>query len=209
MDLQRKVYRMNWPKLKSFAGGRLGRMVVVLGVAGLLLGAGAGAAEAAMGTQPGTVDLVPNTGPVNSTPTWATSVSCPSGFQGSATFKEVHSDGATTNLIAPIVNGTAAPFTGTLETTIANIKAAGGIANGGTQELFVTCYSAQSGTGNSEPYMNIFIQYSADGTTYSTSSSQGVPVGEVGGIAFAGLAAIGLTWMQLRRRSRRTQPSTS
>src|SRR6202050_3225421 len=112
MDLQRKVYRMNWPKLKSFGNGRLGRMVVVLGVAGLLLGAGAGAAEAAMGTQPGTVNLVPTSGPTSSTPTWATTVSCPSGFQGSATFKEVHSDGATTNLIAPIVNGTAAPFTG-------------------------------------------------------------------------------------------------
>ena len=162
-----------------------------------------------MGTQPGTVNLVPTSGPVNSTPTWATTVACPAGFQGSATFKEVHADGVSTNLIAPIVNGTAAPFSGTLQTTIANIKAAGGIANGGTQELFVTCYSAQSGTGNTMNYMNIFIQYSADGTTYSTSSSQGVPVGEVGGIAFAAVAAIGLTWMQLRRRSRRTQPSTS
>ena len=209
MDLQRKVYRMNWPKLKSFAGGRLGRMVVVLGVAGLLLGAGAGAAEAAMGTDPGTVNLVPTSGPVNSTPTWATTEACPANFQGSAIFREVHSDGVTTNSISPVVNGTAAAFSGTLDTTIANIKAAGGIANGGTQELFVICYSAQSGTGNSENVMNIFIQYSADGTTYSTSSSQGVPVGEVGGIAFAGLAAIGLTWMQLRRRSRRTQPSTS
>ena len=203
MDLQRKVYRMNWPKLKSLGTGRLGRAAAVVGIAGLLLGAGAGAAEAAMGTSPGTVDLNPTTGPVNSTPTWATTVACPSGFQGSAIFREVHSDGVSTNSISSVVNGTASPFGGTLVTSIANIKAAGGIANGGTQELFVICYSAQSGTGSSENVMNIFINYSADGTTYTTSSSQGVPVGEIGGIAFAALAAVGLTWMQLRRRSSR------
>jgi hypothetical protein len=128
------------------------------------------AVPAAMGNDPGTVNLNPASGPTSSTPAWSTTVACPSGFQQSATFKEVHADETTTNLIAPIVNRTAAPFSGTLQASIAQIKSAGGIPNGGTQELFVTCYSAYSGTGNAQNYMNIYITYSADGTSYTTTT---------------------------------------
>jgi hypothetical protein len=84
-----------------------------------------------MGTQPGAVKLNPASAPTSSTPTWSTSVGCPSGFQDSATFKEVHADGTSTNFIAPIANKTAAPFSGTLQASIAQIQKAGGIANGG------------------------------------------------------------------------------
>jgi len=206
MNLQRKVYRMNLPKLKRLATRRLGRTAMVLVVAGGTLLAAEGVAQAAVGTNPGAVQLSATSGATTAKPTWSTTVACKAGFQGSAVFREVHSDGVSTNSISPVVNGTAAPFSGTLQATIAQIQAAGGIPNGGTQELVVICFSGASLTGTSDPEMNLFITYSADGTTYTTGSTQ-VPIGEIGGIVFAGLAAIGLVVMQLRRRSRRTQPS--
>jgi len=147
--------------------------VAVIG--GALLGGyatqAAQAVSAAMGTQPGTVNLNPTSGPTSGRPTWSTTTACPSGFQDSATFKEVHADGTTTNFIAPIVNKTAAPFSGTLQASVAQIQQAGGIPNGGTQELFVTCYSRYSGTGNAQSEMDIYITYSADGTSYKTTTT--------------------------------------
>jgi len=208
MNLQRKVYRMNWPKLKSLATGRLARTALALGLAGgMLLGVGA-PAQAAVGTQPGTVDLVPNTGSTSSTPTWSTTVACPSGFQGSAIFVAVKADGTTFSL-SPVVNGVGAnPFSGVLLANISTIQSVSGIANGSNQELYVACWSGASTTGSSMPYMDIWLNYSADGSTYVTSSSSTpVPIGAIGGLVFAALVAIGLVWMQLRRRSRRTQPS--
>ena len=145
----------------------------VVGGAWLAVYAGqaARAVPAAMGTQPGAVGLNPASGPTSSTPTWSTTVACPSGFQGSATFKEVHADGTTTNFISQIVNKTAAPFHGALQASIAQIQKMGGIPNGGTQELFVTCYSQYSGTGSARNEMDIYITYSASGSTYTTTSS--------------------------------------
>lgn len=210
MNLRGKVYRMNSPKLKSLATGRFGRTAVVVALSGGILVGSAGAALAGtVGTEPGAVQLVPSTGATSSKPTWTTSVACNPGFQGSAVFREVHADGVTTNTISPVVNGTSAPFSGTLQAAMTTIQSLGGIATGGTQELVVICFSGASTTGTSDPEMDIFVTYNADGT-YSTSSTQPVPVGEIGGIALAGLAAVGLGWMQFRRlRSRRQQPAAS
>jgi hypothetical protein len=107
------------------------------------------------------------------------------------------------------VNSVAAPFSGTLQATMAQIQTAGGIATGGTQELVVDCFSGAGETGTLDPEMDTFVTYNADGT-YTETASQPVPVGEIGGVALAGLAAIGLGWMQFRRlRSRRQQPVAS
>ena len=207
MTLQGKVYRMN--SLKALASGRVGRTAAVVALSGGILVGTAGAALASVGTNPGAVQLNPPTGATTSKPTWSTTVACNAGFQGSAVFREVHADGVTTNSISAAVNGTAAPFSGTLQATMAQIQTAGGIAAGGTQELVVVCFSGASLSGTSDNEMNIFVTYNANGT-YSTSATQGVPVGEVGGITLASLVALGLGWMQFRRlRSRRTPPATS
>lgn len=199
---------MNLPKLKPLPIGRLGRTALVLAVAGGMLLGAEGIAEASVGNNPGAVNLNPASGATSTKPTWSTTVGCNAGFQGSAVLREVHSDGITTNSVSPAVNGTAAAFSGTLQATMAQIQGAGGIANSGTQELVVVCFSGASLTGSSDNEMDIFVTYSADGTTYSTGTTQPVPVGEIGGVVFAGLAAIGLVWMQLRRRhSRKTQPN--
>ena len=162
--------------MKLVLGSRNGRLtrwlvgVVAIG-AGMALSSACGS-SAAQGNGTATVEFNPASGPTSSTPTWHTTVACPSGFQGSATFKEVHADGTTTNFIAQIVNGTESPFSGTLQATIAQIQGAGGIPNGSTQKLFVTCYSGQSGTGNAQTEMDLYITYSADGSTYTTSGTR-------------------------------------
>ena len=73
----------------------------------------------------------------------------------------------------------------------------------------MVCFSGASETGTSDNEMDTFVTYNSDGT-YTSSGTQPVPVGEIGGIALAGLAAIGLGFMQFRRlRSRRQQPVAS
>jgi len=170
---------MNWKKPKPMRAGRSVRAAVVLGVAGATVGGmllGAGAAQAAtVGKNPGAVQLSATSGATSAKPTWSTTIACASGFQGSAVFREVHSDGTTTNTISPTVTSVTAPFSGTLQATIAQIQTAGGIANGGTQELVVICFSGPSLTGNSDPEMDIAIHYSADGTTYTTDTNFGSP----------------------------------
>src|SRR3984957_822679 len=157
------------PGMRLVLGSRNGRTTKWLaGVVAIGVGITLTSACASSGSQSGNaqgqgtaaVQLVPATGTTSSTPTWKTSTACPKGFQGSATFKEVHADGTSTNLIAPIVNGTASAFSGTLQASVALIKTAGSIPNGGTQKLFITCYSAQSGTGGTHNGMAMYITYS-------------------------------------------------
>ena len=174
---------MNWPKLKSRRAGRLARTAAMMALAGAAIGGTtvltAGAASAAIGTSPGTLVLTPGgstASPTSTSPTWSTTVGCPTGFQSSAVVKEVHADGTTTNSVSVFVNSATVPLTGPipaqpLQATAAQIQAAGGIPNGGTQELFVTCYSQYSGTGSARNEMDIYITYSASGSTYTTTSS--------------------------------------
>jgi hypothetical protein len=179
---------MNWPKPKSFQAGRLARSVLLLAVASATIGGStllaAGSAEAAVGTQPGTLVLTPGgstANPTSTSPTWSTTVGCPSGFQSSAVVKEAHADG-TSSSASVFVNSATVPLTGAipaqpLQGTMAQIQGFGAIPNGGTQELYVICYSGNSGTGNAQPFMDLFVTYSADGSTYTTSAT--APAGPV------------------------------
>jgi hypothetical protein len=150
-------------QLKEWLAG-----VVAIGV-GVLLSACS--ASAAPSNNAASVTLNPSSGSVNSTPAWSTSIACASGFQGSAIFRELHNDGTTTNSISPVVNGTAAPFHGKLQASIARIQAFGGVAKSGTQKLVVLCFSGPSLTGKSDREMTMYVKYSADGTTYTTSGT--------------------------------------
>jgi hypothetical protein len=159
--------------------GRNGRLmrwlagVVAIGVGVVLSSAcGASAPTSSAAQVAGTVTLHPASGSTSSTPTWSTSVACPTGYQGSAAFTELHADGTSLTTIAPIVNGTNQPFGGTLLGSIAKIQFFGNIPNGGTQELFVQCASAAGDTGNYQNDMKIYITYSADGKSYTTSTTR-------------------------------------
>ncbi|MBV9447135.1 MAG: hypothetical protein JO345_14740 [Streptosporangiaceae bacterium] len=145
--------------------------IVVAGAGGTLLGGCGTSAAQGTSSSSAAVKLDPSSGATNGRPTWSTSTACASGFQGSAVFREVHSDGTTTNSISPAVNGTTTPFHGTLQASIAEIRSIGGFRNGVTQKLVVICFSGPSLTGNSDREMTTYITYSADGTTYTTSGT--------------------------------------
>jgi hypothetical protein len=152
---------------------RLARAAMFVGVAcatagGMVLGAGA--AHAALGTEPGDVALTPGSGATTGTPTWATTVACNTGFQGSAVFRLVLPSGATQS-ISGATNSVTAAFNGTLLDSIQTIAEVYGLANGSTSELVVVCYSGASLTGTASPEMDTFLTLSADGSSYSTSSS--------------------------------------
>jgi hypothetical protein len=142
-------------------------------VGGVLLGGYAAqdaqGAQSALGTNQGAVALKPASGSTNSTPTWSTTTGCPAGFQGSAVFRAVRADG-TTFSISMAADKVTAAFSGTLQGPILEIQSVAGVPNGGSQELAVICFSGDSLTGSSRADMDTFITYSANGTSYTTSS---------------------------------------
>jgi hypothetical protein len=166
---------MNWAKGRPLDPRRPVRAALLLSVAIAAVPLCACSAQAQAGAgaggDPAAVALKPASGSTSSTPTWSTSKACPSGFQGSAVFREVHHDGVSTNSISVGVAGVTGPFSGTLQASIAQIQAAGGIPNGGTQKLVVICFSGSSLTGTSHQEMNLFITYSRNGSTYKTSAT--------------------------------------
>ena len=131
-------------------GGWLAGGVVLSGtVLAIYVAQAAQAGPTAVGTAPGTVKLVPASGPVNSTPTWATTIACPAGYQASGLFTEVNADGSWTS-ISQVVDGTAAPFQGPLQASLTELKSLANIPNGGADELFVICASQQGATGKTD-----------------------------------------------------------
>ena len=151
----------------------LARAALLVGLAGATAGAlvfTAGAARAGVGLEPGDVSLSPTSGSVNSSPTWATTVACPSAYQGSAVFRIEEGGGNTFSISGTVASVTSA-FSGTLQDPISTIVSLAGLANGGTDELVVYCFSGASLTGTSSPEMSTYLTLSANGSTYSTSSS--------------------------------------
>jgi hypothetical protein len=182
-----KGISMNWNK-PDLSAERLGRAAprlraAGLAVAGLVLAAGCSSATAESNTAGSanngttdsatgaTVKLIPGSGSTSSSPTWATSAACPSSLQGSAIFRAINSSGETYD-ISQAVNGTNKAFSGTLQANIATIQSFGGIHNGATQELVILCFSHQALTGTDSREEHMFIHYSADGKTYTTSPTQ-------------------------------------
>jgi hypothetical protein len=156
------------PTIKLKRPALIAGTVAVTAAASLL---GMATANATVGTQPGTVSFNPSSGSTSLTPTWSTTVGCPSGFQGSAVLREVAADGTSTATVSQAINGTANAFSGTLFGTIAQLQANDSFPNGGTQEWAVICFSGASLTGSSQPYMDTWLTYSADGSTYTETNT--------------------------------------
>jgi hypothetical protein len=161
---------MQGKKPKPARVGRLARAALLLGVATATASAlvlSAGVAHASLGDEPGDVSLSPTSGATSVTPTWATTVACNTGFQGSAVFRLVEASGATTDVSAG-TNSVTTAFTGTFSAPIATLQAADSIA-AGTYELVIVCYSGASETGTASPEMDTWLTIS--GTSYTTSNT--------------------------------------
>jgi hypothetical protein len=168
-------------KLKSLS---VGRKVVLAGVAtatvGLaMLGGTAAHAAAPLGNSPGNVAITATSGSAALTSGLTTTAGlwyktltgCPAGSQGSGALTAVNSDGVNTTLISPVTNGTASPWVGQLNSTFKQIQTLTGVGAGQTDELVVDCNSQQSLLGNDVFSQDIFVTYSADGSTFTISNT--------------------------------------
>jgi hypothetical protein len=160
-----------------FKPARLARAGLLAGATAALAGAsvlGAAAALASpIGSGPGLV-LSPASGLTTMSAGSVTynSPACPSGFQGSAVVRAVNSDGTTYN-VSGASNSVAAAFSGTLLNTVnmAAVRDNGDIGPGGTQEIVVQCFSGVSGAGSVTSFVDTFIAWSADGTSWAVGTA--------------------------------------
>ncbi|HUN34052.1 MAG TPA: hypothetical protein VMU95_18785 [Trebonia sp.] len=147
-----------------------GTTITGSGSGGTSVGTGGGngtTSDAAL--KPG-LTLTPATGSVSKDPGYS-SPACPSGYQGSGVVREVSHDG-TTATFSITSNAVSAPFTGTLYASLAQLQSFANIPNGGTQEVTIVCFSAPSEMGSQKPVYDLWVTYSADGKSYTTSSTK-------------------------------------
>jgi hypothetical protein len=176
-------------KRKWVTAGRLRRGAAALGVLGLTAGAAlmtaGSAAQAAVGTMPGDLQLVnagtpiptPGSGALSLQPTWdtiGTPAGCPTGFQAAANIEEYTTAGAKVSLISPNVTaGLTAAFSGTLDGTVGALLNFAGFnaTTPGTVEWVVQCWSGAGGTGTAVQEQDLFVSVAAGATTFTTSAA--------------------------------------
>jgi len=162
-------------KVKSLSARRLRRSVLLLGMVGATAGAAmftAASAQAAVGSQPGNLQLSPATGPSSSTPTWSTTTACPTGFQGSAVLFALNQNGSVGSQIGVgTQTAVTAPFGGSLVGSVGALISTGTDVPVGTpDEWVVGCFASTTGTGTPNFVQSIFVTVTAGGT-YTTSST--------------------------------------
>ena len=148
-------------------------LLAVAAAAVMLLGACSsepGTGSSSAGSTSAAVQLNPPSGPESSSPTWSTTKACASGFQGSGIFRMLLPNGRQLSLSAA-TNSVTTPFHGTLLDPINLIQAYTSLPDGHTVELAIICFSGDSLTGTPDQAMDTFITFSADGKTYTTSST--------------------------------------
>jgi hypothetical protein len=161
---------------------RLRRAAAVVGVVGLTAGAGVlaagGSALAGVGSQPGTLTLLPASGPSSTIPTYQTTIGCPANFQSSAQLSEFNTDGSYGSIIANGVATPTAAFSGSVNYSVANALSLGtNVGPGQTSEWAIGCYSGPAESGNVEYVMSTFVTLSASGSTYTATAAPPGPVG--------------------------------
>ena len=172
-------------KRKWGTAKRRRRGAVVIGVVGLAAATGlltAGVALAGVGAQPGDLELLVSgvsqtSVALSSTPTWATTTACPSGYQGSAVITEYTAPGgAEGSEISSVNNTVTSPFNGTLDSSVGALLAFSPIdisaTAPGTAEWVVGCYTGSGATGSFVNEQSIFLTV-ATGATSATLSSTG------------------------------------
>ena len=150
---------------------RLGRAALFLGVAVATAGSialSAGAANAGVGLEPGTVTLSPASGALSTVPSFSTSAGCPAADGGSAVLR-IEFGGAAFSLTQTINNpGTnnlaSVPFLVSIATVQADLS-----APAGTYEIVVYCFPQASLGGTGVPEMSTYLVIGA--STYSTTNT--------------------------------------
>jgi hypothetical protein len=153
---------------------RLKRTAILLGAGTLVAGAallGAAQANAAVGTQPGALQITPTSGPTTTAMNYSTTTACPAGNQGSAVVRLVDpGTGATANASA-VNNSVATPFSGAMNATFAQLAGVFPDINGATSEMAVFCFPSPSAVGTPIAVQDTFVTIDAAGANYTIGSS--------------------------------------
>jgi Bacterial Ig-like domain (group 3) len=158
---------------------QLKRTAVLLGAGALVAGAsvlGATQAHASLGAQPGDLSFSPSSGAVTTSGiTYSTTTACPAGNNGSGIVRLIdpgnpNTESDSTNLSA-VNNSVTVPFSGTFNTTFSVIEQIFADTVGATSEVAVYCFSGPSATGTAVVEQSTFVSISADGSTYTETSS--------------------------------------
>jgi hypothetical protein len=127
--------------------------------------------------QPGDLKFVPASGPTTASPSWTTKGACPPGHNASAELVAFNLQGDFESRISLPIDGpgpyTSAPGAGVLDFDLNKVRlyATPDVGPDGTIEVAVGCYADGAGLGSAVFVQSIFIHFSANGATYSTSSS--------------------------------------
>jgi len=155
---------------------RLKRTAILLGAGTLVAGAallGAAQANAAVGTQPGALQITPTSGPTTTAMNYSTTTACPAGNQGSAVVRIVDpGTGATANA-STVNNSVATPFSGAMNATFAQLAGVFADIVGNTSEMAVFCFPSPSAVGTPIAVQDTFVTINAAGNHYSISSNGG------------------------------------
>jgi hypothetical protein len=119
----------------------------------------------------GTACLIQTSGASSLTPAWVTRDACPPAYFGSAALYTLNGDGSLGSRISPVVAGVETPFGGTLLADVAQDLSGAGVTDGESDEWVVVCFTGPGGTGQGDDNGPIYVTLSADGSSYTASST--------------------------------------
>jgi Big-like domain-containing protein len=160
------------PRLKRSAA--LAGLVGAAVAAALIVPVSSAQALTPIGQQPGDLTLDPASGPADATMTWSTTTGCPTGFTASANLNIVLDDGSTSTDSATLNAAQvdlSQPFSGTTQGTLSFVEPILGLVPGNTYEFVVFCFAQPSGLGTFQAEQSSFVTLSADGSSYTSSST--------------------------------------
>lgn len=127
--------------------------------------------------QPGGLTFIPSSGATTSTPNWKTKNACPAGHDASAELVAFNLQGDFESRISLPIGGagpyTSAPGAGVLDFNLNKVRlyATPDVGPDGTIEVAVGCYAAADGLGSAVFVQSVFVHFSDNGASYTTSSS--------------------------------------
>jgi len=129
-----------------------------------------------VGSEPGKLIVKPASGSTNISPTWSTTDACPSGYQTSAVlYATVYRSVSLMQQISGTLNPGPSPVPAgeplEIGATVAQVQGVTNTPNGQTDKWVVQCSTGVGGLGNHEDVQYIYVHYSKDGKSYTTSSS--------------------------------------
>jgi hypothetical protein len=129
-----------------------------------------------VGSEPGKLILKPASGSTDISPTWSTVDACPAGYQTSAVlYATVYRSTIFMQQISGTLNPAASPIPAgeplEIGATVAQVQGVTNTPNGQTDKWVVQCSTGLGGLGNHEDVQYVYVHYSKDGKSYTTSSS--------------------------------------